>query len=155
MTVRPRRSVLYLPGSNARALEKARSLPADGLILDLEDAVAPSAKAEARAQVLAALAAGGYGRRERVVRVNGAGTPWGLDDLEAAARSGADAVCLPKVERAEEVRAADRALAAHGRAGLARALVHDSRPRAACSPPTPSPAPRRGWPAWWRGRATS
>ncbi len=146
MTVRPRRSVLYLPGSNARALEKARTLAADGLILDLEDAVAPSAKAAARAQVLAALAAGGFGPRERIVRVNGAGTPWGLDDLAAAARSGADAVCLPKVERAEEVRAADRALAAHGapielglwcmietpRGVLAADAIAGASPRVAC-----------------------
>ncbi len=112
--VRPRRSALYMPGSNARALEKARTLPADGLILDLEDAVAPAAKAEARRLVLAALAAGGYGPREAVVRVNGPATPWGAEDLAAAARSGADAVVLPKVEGAAEVRAAERALEAAG-----------------------------------------
>jgi len=114
LAVRPRRSVLYMPGSNARALEKARTLPADGLILDLEDAVAPAAKAEARAGVVAVLARGGYGYRETVVRVNGPSTPWGADDLAAAARSGADAVLLPKVEGAEEVRAAERALDAAG-----------------------------------------
>jgi len=114
MSVRPRRSVLYMPGSNARALEKARTLPADGLILDLEDAVAPAAKAEARARVVGVLARGGYGDRETVVRVNGPSTPWGADDLAAAARSGADAVLLPKVEGAEEVRAAERALDAAG-----------------------------------------
>ena len=112
--VRPRRSVLYMPGSNARALEKARSLDADALILDLEDAVAPAAKEEARALVMAALAHGGYGHRERVVRVNGAATPWAAADLAAAARSGADAVLLPKVEAAETVREAERALAAAG-----------------------------------------
>src|SRR6266542_2364897 len=112
--VRPRRSVLYMPGSNARALEKARSLDADALILDLEDAVAPAAKEEARALVMAALAHGGYGHRERVERVNGAATPWAAADLAAAARSGADAVLLPKVEAAETVREAERALAAAG-----------------------------------------
>ena len=97
MTIRPRRSALYMPGSNARALEKARSLPADVLIFDLEDAVAPALKEEARAQVLAALREGGYGSREVVVRVNGASTPWGRDDLVALAGSGADAILLPKV----------------------------------------------------------
>lgn len=112
--VRPRRSVLYLPGSNARALDKARALPADGLILDLEDAVAPAAKEEARARVVAALAAGGFGRREVVVRVNGGATPWGPADLDAVARSGADAVCLPKVEHPDDVHAAERALVAAG-----------------------------------------
>jgi citrate lyase subunit beta/citryl-CoA lyase len=106
--------VLYLPGSNPRALEKARTLPADALILDLEDAVAPSAKDEARLLVLAALARGGFGHRERIVRVNGAGTPWGEADLAAVARSGADAVLLPKVQGAEDVRAAERALEAAG-----------------------------------------
>src|SRR5512142_334840 len=104
-TIRPRRSVLYMPGSNARALEKARTLPADGLILDLEDAVAPSAKEGARERVAAALAAGGFGHRERVVRVNGLATPWGGADLARLARAGADAICLPKVESAEDVRA--------------------------------------------------
>jgi citrate lyase subunit beta/citryl-CoA lyase len=103
---RPRRSVLFMPGSNARALEKARTLPADALVLDLEDAVAPDMKVEARAQVLAAVRAGGYGRREIVVRVNALGTPWGRDDLAAAAEAGADAVLLPKVESAETVSAA-------------------------------------------------
>ena len=97
MTIRPRRSALYMPGSNARALEKARSLPADVLIFDLEDAVAPALKETARAQVLAALGEGGYGSREVVVRVNGANTPWGRDDLRALAGAGADAVLLPKV----------------------------------------------------------
>lgn len=119
-SVRPRRSALYLPGSNPRALEKARTLDADVLLLDLEDAVAPSAKEEARGRVVEALAAGGFGHRERVVRVNGLGTPWGAADLAAVARAGADAVCLPKVERPEEVTAAEQALAAAGApAGLA------------------------------------
>ena len=104
--MRPRRSVLFMPGSNARALEKARTLPADALILDLEDAVAPEAKAAARAQVLAAVRAGGYGPREVIVRLNGPGTPWGADDLAAVAQAPVDAVLLPKVESGETVTAA-------------------------------------------------
>jgi citrate lyase subunit beta/citryl-CoA lyase len=103
-----------MPGSNPRALEKARTLDADVLLLDLEDAVAPAAKAEARRLVVEALAAGGYGPREVVVRVNGPGTPWGADDLAAAARSGADAVLLPKVEGPAEVERAEAALAEAG-----------------------------------------
>lgn len=98
--VRPRRSVLYMPGSNRRALEKAKTLAADGLIFDLEDAVAPDAKAAARQQVCEAVRTGGYGRRERIIRVNGLATPWGQEDLTAVARCGADAVLLPKVESA-------------------------------------------------------
>lgn len=112
--VRPRRSVLYVPASNARALKKARELPVDGVILDLEDGVAPSAKDLARGQALAALAAGGWGPRELILRVNGAGTPWGEADLAAAATSGADAVLLPKVESATAVRTAEQALAGRG-----------------------------------------
>jgi len=100
---RPRRSVLYMPGSRMRALEKARSLPADGLILDLEDAVGIAEKDLARRQIAAALAEGGYGRREVVIRVNALDTEWGSDDLEMAAKAGADAILLPKVEHAETV----------------------------------------------------
>jgi citrate lyase subunit beta/citryl-CoA lyase len=100
---RPRRSVLYMPGSNARALDKGRGLPADGLILDLEDAVAPDAKAMAREQIAAALLQGGYGRREIVVRVNALDSPWGRDDVKALANCGADALLLPKVESAAMV----------------------------------------------------
>ncbi len=114
MNVRPRRSVLYVPGSNARAVEKARGLPADAIILDLEDAVAPAAKEEARRTVGAALAAGGFGHREVALRVNGPATPWGADDLAFAARAGADAVVLPKVEFPGEVRDAEEALVAAG-----------------------------------------
>ena len=84
MNVRPRRSVLYMPGSNARAIEKARTLAADALILDLEDAVAPDAKAAARQQVCEAVRAGGFGRRELLVRINAPDTPWGAEDLTAA-----------------------------------------------------------------------
>ncbi|WP_054470169.1 HpcH/HpaI aldolase/citrate lyase family protein [Achromobacter xylosoxidans] len=114
LTARPRRSVLYMPGANARALDKARDLDADALILDLEDAVAPDAKALARQQVVTALRAGGYGRRECVVRINALDTPWGLDDARAIARAGADAVLLPKVQSAAELDALARALDAAG-----------------------------------------
>jgi citrate lyase subunit beta / citryl-CoA lyase len=103
-----------MPGSNTRAMEKARGLAADALILDLEDAVAPDAKAMARANVAAALRAGGYGRRELAVRVNGLQTPWGYDDLTAAAVMKADAVLLPKVESADAVRQAEALLVAAG-----------------------------------------
>lgn len=109
--IRPRRSLLYMPGSNARALEKARSLPADGFIFDLEDAVAPNAKETARDQVVATLAAGGYGRRELLVRINGLDTAWGPADLAAVAKTGADGVLLPKVESPEMVHDAEARLA--------------------------------------------
>jgi citrate lyase subunit beta/citryl-CoA lyase len=89
--IRPRRSLLFMPGANARALDKSRELPADGLIFDLEDAVAPDAKEAARANVAAALRRGGYGRRELVLRVNALDTEWGETDLMAAARRGAAA----------------------------------------------------------------
>ena len=102
--VRPRRSVLYMPGSNARALEKAKSLAADALILDLEDSVAPDAKEAARALVGQNVEAGGYGHRELIVRVNGLDTAWGHADLIAAAIMGADGVLLPKVSDVELVR---------------------------------------------------
>src|SRR5437764_7136697 len=96
MTFRPRRSVLYMPGSNARAIEKAKTLPVDGVILDLEDAVAPDAKDMARAQVVGSLKAGGFGRREVIVRINGIGTQWFADDLAAAAQALPDAILVPK-----------------------------------------------------------
>ncbi len=114
MTIRPRRSVLYLPASNARALEKARSLPVDALILDLEDAVAPEAKETARAQLAAALKEGGFGKRELVVRVNALETPWGHDDVKALAQLGADAILFPKVNSAQDVLDAVAALDAAG-----------------------------------------
>jgi citrate lyase subunit beta / citryl-CoA lyase len=113
-TARPRRSVLYMPGSNARALEKARTLAADGLILDLEDAVAPDAKALARGQIAAASKQGGYGGRELIVRINGLDTPWGADDLAMVAASRAHAILIPKVERAEMVREVERRLDSAG-----------------------------------------
>ena len=96
MTVRPRRSVLYMPGSNARALEKARDLPADGLILDLEDAVAPDAKAQAREAIFKALKTG-FGDREVMVRINGLDTRWWVDDLDAVIGGRPDAVLVPKI----------------------------------------------------------
>ncbi len=99
MSFRPRRSVLYMPGSNARAIEKARTLPADGVILDLEDAVAPDAKEAARKQVCDAVKAGGFGSREVFIRVNGIETPWHADDLAAAAAAGPDGILVPKVGR--------------------------------------------------------
>ena len=113
-TARPRRSVLYMPGSNARALEKGRSLPADALILDLEDAVAPDAKDTARGQIAEAVKAGGYGRRELAIRVNGLDTPWGRDDVAAAAACGPDAILLPKVETAAMVAELEALMAAAG-----------------------------------------
>lgn len=97
MTIRPRRSVLYMPASNSRAIEKARTLDADVIILDLEDAVAPDKKDEARAQAAQAVSEGGFGHREVVIRINGLDTPWGEQDLVVAAGSGVDAVLLPKV----------------------------------------------------------
>ncbi len=104
-TIRPRRSMLYMPGSNPRALAKGRSLPADALIFDLEDAVAPDAKESARNQILAALEdREAYGKREILVRVNGLDTPWGHADVSAMAGSGADAILVPKVESADAVR---------------------------------------------------
>ena len=101
--LRPRRSVLYMPGANERALEKAKGIAADTLILDLEDAVAPDAKAEARDRVCAAVRSGEYGAKELVIRINGIGTQWHADDLAAAAAAGPAAVLVPKVNSAAEV----------------------------------------------------
>lgn len=103
--VRPRRSVLYMPGANTRALEKARTLAADVLIFDLEDAVAPDAKEAARANVVAAAKSRSYGKREIAIRCNGLGTPWGEADVKAIAASGADAILVPKVESPADVAA--------------------------------------------------
>jgi citrate lyase subunit beta/citryl-CoA lyase len=97
MSIRPRRSVLYMPGSNARAIEKARTLPVDGIILDLEDAVAPDAKDAARKQVTEAVRAGGFGSREVFIRVNGVETPWHAEDLFASAHAAPDAILIPKI----------------------------------------------------------
>ena len=109
--LRPRRSALYLPGSNARALEKARTLPCDVVILDLEDAVLPEAKDTARAQVVAALAVGGFGRREVVVRVNALDTSWGEADMVALARTAPDAVLVPKIADSGDLARYDARLA--------------------------------------------
>jgi citrate lyase subunit beta/citryl-CoA lyase len=119
MTVRPRRSVLYMPGANARALEKAKTLPADALILDLEDAVAPDAKAQARAQVANAVNGGGYGLREIVIRINSLDSPWGADDLKAAVGAGPDAILIPKAASGDDIA---RASAAMRQAGAGDAM---------------------------------
>ncbi len=112
--VRPRRSVLYLPASNERALEKAKSLPVDGLILDLEDAVAPDAKSAARELACAAAVSGAYGMRELTIRINGLGSPWHEDDLAAVCAAGPGGIVVPKVSRADEVRSRAAAMAAAG-----------------------------------------
>ena len=111
---RPRRSVLYMPSSNAKALEKAKTLPVDGIIFDLEDAVAPDAKVEARAAAAAAVQSGAYGERELIIRVNSIGTEWHDADIAAAAAAGPDVVLVPKVNSAEEVHQLVAALEAAG-----------------------------------------
>jgi citrate lyase subunit beta/citryl-CoA lyase len=108
--IRPRRSVLYMPGSNARALEKAKTLAADGVILDLEDSVAPDAKETARQQVADAVKAGGFGRREVFIRINGVDTPWHTDDLAAAAHAAPDAILVPKVSNPDTLELVGRRL---------------------------------------------
>ena len=112
--LRPRRSVLYMPAANTRALEKATGIAADSLIFDLEDAVAPDAKAEARANAVDAAGSGSYGSREITIRCNGLATDWGADDLRAAATSGAAAVVIPKVETAAEIDAVAEVLDSAG-----------------------------------------
>jgi citrate lyase subunit beta/citryl-CoA lyase len=103
MAIRPRRSMLYMPGSNARALEKAKTLPADALILDLEDAVAPDAKETARKQVTEAVKAGGFGKREILIRVNGLDTPWCSDDIDAAIAARPDGILVPKIATVQQL----------------------------------------------------
>jgi citrate lyase subunit beta/citryl-CoA lyase len=129
-TIRPRRSILYMPGSNQRALEKARTLPADGLILDLEDAVAPDAKKVARDQVVAAVKAGGYGRREVVIRINGIYSEWGEEDLAAAVLSGADAILVPKIETAAQLNKVADLMAINGAPDEMKVWVMAEAPRA-------------------------
>ncbi|WP_439816934.1 HpcH/HpaI aldolase/citrate lyase family protein [Zavarzinia sp. CC-PAN008] len=143
---RPRRSVLYMPGFNARAMDKARTLPADAVILDLEDAVSPDSKDVARKQVAEALAQGGYGHRELIVRINALDTPWGIADLEMAAKSGCDAILVPKVESAAQLQDVETRLEALGapefpclwammetpRAILAAAEIAAATPRLTC-----------------------
>jgi len=142
-TARPRRSVLYMPGSNARALEKAKSLPADSLILDLEDAVAPDAKETARQQVCKAVEAGSYGMRELIVRVNGLATPWGYADIAAAARSGADAILLPKVESAEAIRQLETVMVDNGAPESMSIWAMMETPRSVLRAPSITDASRR------------
>ena len=113
-TFRPRRSVLYMPSSNERALEKAKTIPCDGLILDLEDAVAPDAKPAARDAACAAVQSGEYGRRELTIRINGADTEWHEADMAAACAAGPDAIVVPKVDSADAVRALVAAMEQHG-----------------------------------------
>ena len=110
MTIKPRRSVLYMPGSNARALEKVKTLSADGVILDLEDSVAPEAKETARRQVTDAVKAGGFGAREVFIRINGVETPWHADDLAAAAHAAPDAILVPKISNPETLELIGRRL---------------------------------------------
>src|SRR3982074_1171280 len=107
--IRPRRSLLFMPGSNARALEKARNLPVDGIILDLEDSVAPEAKAVARDQIAQAIAQGGFGRREVLIRVNALDSPWWIDDVAMAGKASPDGILVPKISSVKDLTAiADR-----------------------------------------------
>ncbi|MGY3448952.1 HpcH/HpaI aldolase/citrate lyase family protein [Bradyrhizobium sp. USDA 4353] len=112
--IRPRRSLLFMPGSNARALEKGRNLPADGLILDLEDSVAPDAKAPAREQIAKAVAADGYGKRELLIRINSLDTPWWSDDVAMAGQTATDGILVPKVSTADDLRLVTNRLAEVG-----------------------------------------
>lgn len=114
MSIKPLRSALYMPASNPRALEKAKTLPADAVVFDLEDAVAPDNKLAARSQACAAARDGGYGRRQVVIRINGMDTPWGHDDLAAALKAGPDAVLVPKISSGDEVVAASQAMTEAG-----------------------------------------
>ena len=162
MTDRPRRSALYMPASNAKAIEKARSLPCDVVILDLEDAVAPDAKEMAREQAIQAVKDGGFGRRELVIRVNGADTPWGEADIRAAAAARPDAILVPKVNSAADVAAAvctnsrrvqdpagDSVLMAKEKPGPTPAAIETRRTEAnATAPPLGS---HQGWPGSGRG----
>jgi len=129
-TLRPRRSVLYMPGANERALEKAKGIDADALILDLEDSVSPDAKEQGRANVVAAVQSGEYGHRELVIRVNAIGTQWHDADVAAAAAAGPDAVLVPKVESAEQVRQLVAALEAGGAPATTQLWAMIETPRA-------------------------
>jgi citrate lyase subunit beta/citryl-CoA lyase len=130
MSARPRRSCLYMPGANAKALEKAKTLPADVLLLDLEDSVAPEAKEAAREQVVNAVKGGGYGKREIIVRANALSTPWGKDDIVAAGSAKPDGLLAPKVSSADEVVALDNAMTAAGFPESATLWVMIETPRA-------------------------
>ena len=131
---RARRSVLYMPGANERALEKAKSLAADSLILDLEDAVGVDAKDVARENACAAAASGEYGRRELTIRVNGIGTQWHEADLAAACAAGPDGIVVPKVNSAKEVKALVRAMEKHGAPDRTRLWAMIETPRAVLDP---------------------
>jgi citrate lyase subunit beta/citryl-CoA lyase len=129
--IRPRRSLLFMPGSNARALEKARNLPADGIILDLEDSVAPDAKAKARDQITQAIAAKGFGKREVLIRINSLDTPWWIDDIAMAAKARPDGIVVPKVSSVEDLTAiadrlkgADPSIRVWAMIETARAVLH-------------------------------
>jgi citrate lyase subunit beta/citryl-CoA lyase len=129
MSIRPRRSVLYMPGANERALEKAKALPADSLILDLEDSVAPETKVAARPSVCAAVKGGGYGRRELVIRTNAIETPWGMDDLRAAMKAGPDAILVPKVSQPGDIVTVAKVLADIGAPAKTRLWAMMETPR--------------------------
>ena len=131
--LRPRRSVLYMPGSKPGALEKARTLACDGIIMDLEDAVAPDAKRRARENVATAVKAGGYGHREVVIRINGIYTEWGEDDLTAAAVSGADAILVPKIDTAAQLNKVADLMTINGAPDQQRIWVMAETPRAILS----------------------
>lgn len=130
MSARPRRSCLYMPGANAKALEKAKTLAADVVILDLEDSVAPEAKEAARGKVCSAVRAGGYGKREVIVRVNALATPWGREDIAAAGAVYPDGILAPKVETAAEVEELNRAMTDAGSRDEASLWVMIETPRA-------------------------
>jgi len=139
---RPRRSLLFMPGSNVRAMEKARNLPADGIILDLEDAVAPDAKATARDQIAAAMAAGGFGRREVIIRVNALDSPWWIDDMAMAGQARPDGILVPKISSVEDLTAiaerlgeADASIRVWAMIETARAVLHAEELAAASRDP--------------------
>ena len=141
---RPRRSLLFMPGSNVRAMEKARNLPADGIILDLEDAVAPDAKATARDQIAAAIAAGGFGRREVIIRVNALDSPWWIDDMAMAGKARPDGILVPKISSVEDLTAiaerlgqanADASIRVWAMIETARAVLHAEELAAASRDP--------------------
>lgn len=127
MALRPRRSVLYMPASNAKAIEKAKSLPCDAVILDLEDAVAPEAKADAREAAAAAVRAGGFGRREVIIRVNGLDTEWGEQDLVVAAGCAPDAILVPKVNGPDDITELEKRIVAAPETTRLWAMIETAR----------------------------
>jgi citrate lyase subunit beta/citryl-CoA lyase len=141
---RPRRSLLFMPGSNARALEKARMLPADGIILDLEDSVAPDAKPAARDQIARAVTAGGFGRREVLIRINALDSPWWIDDVIMAGNARPDGIVVPKISSVEDLADVagrlgasntDRSIKIWAMIETARAVLHAEELAAACRDP--------------------